>query len=84
MAARTRRLTQTEETRTKIQVAQIINRLHAHMMGEVTMDSAQVSSAKTLLAKALPDLQAVQISGDEANPLTISVIERKIVPKPVD
>lgn len=33
-------------------------------MGEVELSSAQVSSAKTLLGKVLPDLQAVTLEGE--------------------
>lgn len=65
MAARTKKIRHDEETRAKIQAAAIINRLHKHVMGDVTLDSAQVSSAKTLLAKVLPDLKAVEHSGGQ-------------------
>ncbi len=67
MAARKRKIRHDDETRAKIQAAQIINRLHNHLMGKVDMDSAQVSSAKTLLAKVLPDLKAVELSGQGDN-----------------
>lgn len=67
MAARTKKIRHDEDTRKKIQAAQIINRLHGHVMGEVQLDAAQVSSAKTLLAKVLPDLKAVEHSGSGAD-----------------
>ena len=63
MAARTKKIRHDEETRAKIQAAQIINRLYGHVMGEVELDAAQVSSAKTLLGKVLPDLKAVEVEG---------------------
>lgn len=65
MAARTRKIVHDEETRAKIQAANIIHRLYANVMGEVDLSPAQVSSAKTLLNKVLPDLQAMTISGDD-------------------
>lgn len=50
-------------------------------MGEVYLSSAQVSSAKTLLNKVLPDLQAITIGGEEEDgSIRITqTIERRIV-----
>jgi hypothetical protein len=72
MAARVRKIRHDEETRAKIQAAQIINRLHSCVMGEITLDAQQVSAAKTLLSKTLPDLSAVSIEGDEDNPVAVA------------
>lgn len=69
MPARTRKIRHDSETRAKIQASQIINRLHKHVMGEVELDAAQVSSAKTLLNKVLPDLKAVELTGQNGGPL---------------
>ena len=63
MAARTVKIRHDEETRAKIQAAQIINRFHSCLMGEVSLDAQQVSCGKTLLNKALPDLSAVSHDG---------------------
>ena len=63
MAARNKKIRHDEETRAKIKAAQIINRLYGHVMGTVELDAAQVSSAKALLNKVLPDLKAVEHSG---------------------
>lgn len=60
MAARTHKIRHDDETRAKIQATQIINRLHGCVMGEITLDAQQVSSAKTLLNKVLPDLQSIE------------------------
>jgi hypothetical protein len=53
-----------QSTRDKIKAAQIINRLYACVMGKVEMTPQQVASAKTLLGKVLPDLQATQVTGE--------------------
>jgi hypothetical protein len=74
MAARTQKIRHDEQTRAKIQAAQIINRMHACVMGEITLDAQQVSCAKTLLAKVLPDLQSTAITGDDGGPLNINII----------
>ncbi len=63
MAARNK-LTHDYKTREKIQVSQLINRLHNHALGEVDMTQTQVQAARILLGKTLPDLQATQHTGD--------------------
>ena len=66
MAARTRKILHDEETRKKIQAAQIINRLMACLNGEIELSSQQVTCGKTLLAKVLPDLMSstLEAGGD--------------------
>jgi hypothetical protein len=53
-----------ERTRAKIQTSQIINRLQAHVSGEVDMTSTQVRAAEILLKKTLPDLAAIELTGN--------------------
>ena len=64
MPARVRKIRHDDETRAKIQAAQIIKRMQACIMGEIALDAQQVSCAKTLLAKVLPDLTATEHSGE--------------------
>ena len=64
MAARIRRPRHTEETKAKIQAALIIGRLQDCVAGKITLDAQQVSSAKILLNKVLPDVSSVDITGD--------------------
>jgi hypothetical protein len=70
-----------QKTRDKIQAAQLINRMQLIALGEVEADATQVNAAKALLAKVLPDLKAVEHSGDADNPLTHRhhVVEQRIV-----
>ena len=66
--------------RSKIQATQIINRLQKHIDGDIEMESTQVTAAVALLKKTVPDIQAVQHSGDPSNPTPIvyqSTIPRK-------
>lgn len=66
MAGRKAGFRHNEDTRKKIQAQQIINRLMEHLMAsEPVMDASQVNAAKTLLAKTLPDLKAVEHKGSE-------------------
>ena len=69
MAAR-KQLWHPDVVRQKIQTSQLINRLTQNALsdGEV-MTASQVNSAKILLAKAIPDLASVQLSGDADNPV---------------
>lgn len=66
MPARINKIRHDDESRAKIQVAQIINRLQACIAGEVELSAQQVSAAKILLSKRLPDLQSID-SQVEAN-----------------
>lgn len=79
MAARTLRPKHTDEIRNKIRASQLVNRLENHVFGEVEMNSTQVTAALGLLKKCVPDIQAIQHSGDADNPLMLAMIERKIV-----
>jgi len=63
MPARTRKIRHDENTRAKIQAAQIINRMMGCVDGKVELTQAQVSCAKALLAKVLPDLSSTSIEG---------------------
>ena len=64
------------EHRVKIQNSNILNALIEHACGEREMSATQVSAGLGLLKKCLPDLTAVEVSGDPDNPLqTITRIE---------
>jgi hypothetical protein len=78
MAARLRK-THQDDVRTKIKVTELINRVQAYALGELQdadVSSNRLNAIKMLLAKALPDLSSVEITGNSDNPLeTISRIE---------
>jgi hypothetical protein len=75
MPARVNKIRHDDDTRAKIKAAQIINRLHSCIMGEVELSGPQVSAAKTLLGKVLPDLQAIQHEGE--------IVQRVVSRKPL-
>ena len=60
------------EVRGRIQTLRLVNRLEKHVLDGEEMAKSQVSAAIALLKKTIPDLQAVQISGDAENPLVVS------------
>ncbi len=63
MPPRTKKIRHDEETRSKIQAAQIINRFQSCLNGEIVLDAQQVSVGKALLNKVLPDLSSVEYDG---------------------
>lgn len=72
MPPRVNKIRHDENTRDKIQVANIVNRLQAFFFGTndpvtkqpVKLDAVQVNVALALLKKKLPDLSSVEISGE--------------------
>ena len=61
-----------ENTREKIQAAQLINRLHDHAMASAPLiDASQVNAIKILLGKILPDLKASEITGGAGGPIQL-------------
>jgi len=77
MASKGQRYTHLEETRNKIKVTHIIKRMQDHIDhdGDL-MTSSQVTAAKALLNKVLPDLKSTEIDhttqGDKITGLTVS------------
>lgn len=81
MAARLRK-THQDDVRLKIKTTELINRVQDYALGVIgdeDVSSNRLNAIKLLLNKALPDLQSVELTGDADNPLSISLIERKIV-----
>jgi len=65
MAARIRK-THQDDVRAKIQGSQLVNRLQDHVLGKVDLTATQVTAAMGLLKKVVPDLSAVELSGEVA------------------
>lgn len=60
MAARKMAIRQDDQTRAKIQAGNIIFRLQKAFDGEIVLTKEQISIAKILLGKVLPDLQSTE------------------------
>lgn len=58
-----------DDIRAKIQASQIINRLQSAFDGTLELTQTQVNIGKALLDKALPDLKAIEHTGDPDNPV---------------
>jgi hypothetical protein len=72
MAARIKKIRHDENTRLKIQAAQLINRLTNHAEGKVEMTATQVRAIEILLRKILPDLSDVKMEVD-AQPISFQL-----------
>ena len=64
MAARTNKPLHEDKTKRLIQASQLLNRLYSHANGEIEMTQSQVNAAKVVIGKAIPDLKAMEITGE--------------------
>lgn len=73
MAARGRSpgFVMSQEHRDKIRNSNILTALVEHATGSREMSATQVSAGLGLLKKVMPDLAAMQLSGDEENPIEV-------------
>jgi hypothetical protein len=68
-----------DDVRKKISASHIIIRMDKAFRGELVLTDQQVTIAKILLAKVLPDLKAIEHSGDVDLSLKVEKITREIV-----
>lgn len=72
MAAR-KQLFHPDEVKQKIRTSQLINRLQENALSKnETLTRGQIDSIKTLLAKTVPDLKAVELTGADGGPVAVS------------
>lgn len=64
MAATKRNAMLIDEARGKIRTTQLINRLQDHIDGKCEMSQTQITAIRILLGKSIPDLQAVEHTGE--------------------
>lgn len=81
MPARVNKIRHDENTRLKIKANNIIARLNKLIAGEIKMESHAVSAALGLLKKVLPDLSAVEHSGEVS---TTYVVQSDLPMKTID
>lgn len=78
MAARTLRPRHQDEVRTKIQTSQLVNRLQEHALstGEDEISASRLRAIEILLKKSLPDLSAIELTGQDGEAIeTVTRIE---------
>lgn len=73
MAARIRTKHQ-DEVRARIQASVLIGLLESHAMGEIELSASRIRAIELLLKKTIPDLQSVELTGNDDNPVALKVI----------
>jgi hypothetical protein len=73
MAARTVKIKIDDKTRDKIRTSQLLNRLNDHVFSDVEVSQTQMKAIEILLRKSLPDLSAVELSGNDDHPFKLVV-----------
>jgi hypothetical protein len=73
MAARTNKPNHEEKTKDLIRASQLLNRLTQCANGEVELTPQQIQAAKIVIAKAIPDLKALELSGNDDSPLKMVI-----------
>lgn len=61
-----------DEHRSKIKITQILNYLQEHMAGTRELSATQVNAANILLRKVMPDLAAIEHSGEVKQTFAVS------------
>jgi hypothetical protein len=78
LAARSR-LQHQEEVKKRIQTSQIVNRLNAQALDKIKMTPMAVKAAEILLRKTIPDLKAIEHTGDIDMSLRVEGIKRVVI-----
>lgn len=62
-----------DDVRAKIQASQLINVLQNHALGlsDSELTQSRLKAIEILLRKSVPDLSAIQLSGDDESPVRI-------------
>ena len=71
MAARKEKITHDDKTKRLIQASQLLNRLNSFANDEIEMTQAQVNAARIVIGKVIPDLKAIELSGNADKPVAI-------------
>lgn len=69
MAERMARVEMDYEHRSRIQTTKLVERLQDHALGAIQMTNSQIRAAIALLKKTIPDLAAVEVTGDVSGSL---------------
>jgi len=73
MATRTNKPHHEEKTKRLIQASQLLNRLYSHANGECEMTQSQVNAAKVVIGKSIPDLKAMELTGEGGGAVIIQL-----------
>ena len=84
MAARKGQLTEVklDEMRRRIKVTLLLKKLEEHVLDGTEMSASQIKAAEVLMRKAMPDLSAVTLAGEDGGPVSLDATIRFIKPEP--
>jgi hypothetical protein len=74
MAKRTETPLHADKTKKLIQASQLINRLILHANGKCDMSATQVNAAKIVIGKVIPDLKAIEVTGEGGGAVKFEVL----------
>lgn len=72
MAKRINKPDHEDKTKKLIRASQLLNVLTSHANGEREMTASQVQAAKIVIGKVIPDLKAIEHSGNADAPIQIA------------
>lgn len=78
MAARTKRVKVDGNWREKIRISMLLNRLEDHAFGKVDLSPTQIKAIEVLLKKSLPDLSAIEHTGQGGGPMIVRLDDADI------
>ena len=73
MAARINKINHDPKTKRLLAASQLLNRLIMHANGEIELTQSQVQAAKIVIGKSIPDLKAIELSGNEDKPIALAI-----------
>ncbi len=73
MAARTKKITHDTKTKRLIAAGQLLNRLILHANDKCEMTPSQVNAAKIVIGKSIPDLKAIELTGEGGGPVVVAL-----------
>ena len=73
MAARINKPLHDDKTKDLIRARQLLNRLSSFANGKIELNSAQVKAAQVVIGKVIPDMKAMEISGNGGGPLVVEI-----------
>jgi hypothetical protein len=71
-----------DEVRTKIQASQLVNALQNRALSKNKMDAVAVQAARILLAKVIPDMKAIEHSGEVEHKVNATIYAPSKAPLP--
>lgn len=79
MAARKNKPLHDDRTKERIRASQLLNRLNDFVNGKCELSAAQVQAARVVIGKIIPDLKAIEHTGKDGGPISLTAVEWRVV-----